>query len=126
MQHKEVLWFAGGELAIMLIMSLMILSLRKAPVVDRSHDTRLLYFAAVILTALGLIFMFSMAMYFWEGASENQTPGPGQDIFRQCSQVIPPIVTLVLGYFFGRQESSEHKRRADGGGGPPQAGPESD
>ena len=101
---NNVLMVFGGALLIMCIMSWMILQLGGVTQ-NRSHETRLLYFAAVILTALGLVFVIGMAMSYWDAASAGHKDGSGTEIFRQCLQVIPPIVTLVLGYFFGRQES---------------------
>jgi membrane protease YdiL (CAAX protease family) len=62
-----------------------------------------LYFAAVVLTGLGLVFLESMAMYYWSPPNQEV----GKNIFETCKTVIPPIITLVLGYYFGRSEQSQ-------------------
>jgi len=69
---------------------------------------RLLYFAAAVLSGLGLIFMQSMAMYYFSCDSGGCIAGsenPGKEIFTACTQIIPPIATLILGYYFGKLES---------------------
>lgn len=59
-----------------------------------------LSFAAVVLTGLGLIFLLSMAMYYWAPSGSEA----GKTIFESCKTVIPPIITLVLGYYFGKSD----------------------
>ncbi|NEQ52611.1 MAG: hypothetical protein F6K11_21140 [Leptolyngbya sp. SIO3F4] len=68
-----------------------------------------LSFAAVVLTGLGLIFLESMAMYYWAPPNSEA----GKAIFEACKTVIPPIITLVLGYYFGKsdQVQSSQKRQ---------------
>jgi hypothetical protein len=68
----------------------------------RDFEVRRLYFAAVVLTGLGLIFILGMCMQFFKGQN-----GPGDEIFDACVKTIPPIVTLVLGYYFGRSDAAE-------------------
>ncbi len=102
MPLQSVGFFALGELAIVFVMALLIWSLG----IPNSQESKLVHFAAVILTTLALIFLLSMAMYYWEPSLPNLNPsdGRGAKIFDRCAQIIPPIVTLVIGYFFGRQE----------------------
>jgi hypothetical protein len=107
--------FAIGELLIVLTMAMLIRRLKSS-----THETRLLYFAAVILTTLALIFLLSMAMFYWSPTNGGTA---GREIFDRCTQVIPPIVTLVLGYFFGRQEAD---KGSDSGGRPPVEVPNED
>jgi hypothetical protein len=41
-------------------------------------------------------------MYYW---SESPPPGSlaGKEIFDSCKTIIPPFVSLVIGYFFGKK-----------------------
>lgn len=67
----------------------------------RDPETRQLHFAAVTLSGLGLLFLLSMAMYYWS----SNTNGPAKEIFDSSKTIIPPIVTLVLGYYFGKRSN---------------------
>jgi hypothetical protein len=66
-------------------------------------ETERLYFAAVVLTGLALVFLESMVMYYW-APKESKV---GQEIFDTCKTVVPPIVTLVIGYYFGRTDQHQ-------------------
>lgn len=59
-----------------------------------------LYFAIGILTSLALLFAFSIAVYVW-GPSETNGDSPGKAVFDACVKVIPPIITLIIGAYFG-------------------------
>lgn len=102
MALENVGGFAIGELAIIFVMAALLWRLK-----TDSPESKLVHFAAVILTALALIFMLSMAMYYWDTPKGDK---PGKEIFDRCAQIIPPIVTLVVGYFFGRQESDRTRQ----------------
>ncbi|MEO1123940.1 MAG: hypothetical protein AAFX95_07640 [Cyanobacteria bacterium J06639_16] len=65
-----------------------------------------LSFAAVVLTGLGLIFLESMAMYYWAPPNSEA----GKAIFETCKTVIPPIITLVLGYYFGKSDQVQSSK----------------
>ena len=83
-----------------------------APDRQVQFETERLYFAAVVLTALAIVFLESMAMYYWAPTGSEV----GKEIFDTCKTVIPSIVTLVIGYYFGRTEQrqeSEKKRQRD-------------
>lgn len=97
---SPVTLFALGELLVVLVMATIIARSKSS-----DHETRLVHFAAVILTTLALIFMLSMAMYYWAPTTEDKAGESGKTIFETCVHVIPPIITSLLGYFFGRQES---------------------
>jgi hypothetical protein len=61
-----------------------------------------LYFAAAVLAFLAFIFMLSMIFYaFGPEPSNGTTESAGKSIFDSCVKVIPPIVTLVIGFYFG-------------------------
>jgi hypothetical protein len=71
---------------------------------DRFEMSRL-YFAAGTLAVLSFVFLVSMILYALgpDGASEDS---PGKVIFEACVKVIPPIVTLIIGFYFGAQQRS--------------------
>ena len=61
-----------------------------------------LYFAVGVLTALGFVFVLGMLLYaFGPDAIPPATESPGKAIFDACVRLIPPIVTLVIGFYFG-------------------------
>lgn len=95
----SVLIFAAGELVLIALMAAVIWTL-KGP----NHESKHLYFGAVVLTAMALVFVLSMAMYYW--ASPEQVDR-GKDIFDTCVQIIPPLITLVIGYFFGKKNGKD-------------------
>jgi NO-binding membrane sensor protein with MHYT domain len=107
-----ILWFAGGVLVIVLLIAAALI-LKIAMRENDAGEPGRLHFAAVILTGIGLLFFMAMAMYYFDGydlssgarvASNGGTVG--KSIFEACVQVLPPIVTLVLGYYFGRREGA--------------------
>jgi hypothetical protein len=98
----SILAFAAGLLSVVLLAGIVvgataIIWARKSPGGVQDLDPKQLHFAAAILTGLGLIFSLSMAMHVWGG-------GLGKEVFDACKTTIPPIVTLVLGYYFGRDK----------------------
>ena len=73
-------------------------SLELAP----SEFQQKLLFAAGVLTGLALLFAFSITVYVWGPSSAaNGAEPPGKVVFDACVKIIPPIITLVLGYYFG-------------------------
>jgi hypothetical protein len=68
----------------------------------KDPETRQLHFAAVTLSGLGLVFLLSMAMYYWPPRTGSDS---AKDIFDASKTIIPPIVTLVLGYYFGKRSN---------------------
>lgn len=70
----------------------------------RDPETRQLHFAAFTLSGLGLLFLASMAMFYWSPRDGN---GSAQQIFDASKTIIPPIVTLVLGYYFGKRSAGD-------------------
>ncbi|MEO0455100.1 MAG: hypothetical protein AAF152_00765 [Cyanobacteria bacterium P01_A01_bin.114] len=95
--------FSGGLLLIVVCIVL-VLYFNRAQGQQADEKARFefqrLSFAAVVLTGLGLIFLESMAMYYWAPPNSEA----GKAIFETCKTVIPPIITLVLGYYFGKSD----------------------
>lgn len=105
-----VLNFSLGLLCIVVLAVVVLLfnHRRRVRLDERSEfETERLYFAATVLAGLGIIFLESMAMYYWSSGS----PDTGKEIFDACKTVIPPIATLVLGYYFGKSEQREQERK---------------
>ena len=66
-----------------------------------------LYFAAAVLAFLAFIFMLAMIFYALGPEPTVGSEPPGKAIFDACVKVIPPLVTLVIGFYFGAaQEKS--------------------
>jgi len=55
------------------------------------------HLAAATLMGLFVIFVSAMVMYYI-----NPTGAAGAEIWKSCVTTVPPIVTLILGYFFGQ------------------------
>ena len=54
-----------------------------------------LNFAKNILCGLAFIFCLAIVVAIWY-------PNSGDKIFDKCVNIIPSIVTLILGYYFGK------------------------
>lgn len=58
---------------------------------------------------MGLVFVLGMGMYFYGCpntlACNMESTSVGKEIFDACVKVIPPLITLVLGYYFGSKTS---------------------
>lgn len=67
-------------------------------------EVRKLFFAAGVLAVLALLLMLSIAIYGGMGR-DNPPNTAGKDIFDSMIKVVPPIITLVLGYYFGQQSA---------------------
>jgi hypothetical protein len=127
----NVMLFSAGLLAIVVLIAIVIIAntiidAKQGPAAA-NFDTRRLYFAAVVLTGLAVIFLEAMAMYYWgcDGSVTAAAAAAGKacsseaakDIFDACKTVVPPIVTLVLGFYFGKAEQAPRGHR--GGKGEP-------
>lgn len=64
-----------------------------------------LYFAAGTLAVLSFLFLVAMIFYA-VGPHSTGSESPGRVIFEACVKVIPPIVTLIIGFYFGAQQRS--------------------
>lgn len=52
-----------------------------------------------------LLAVFLAAMFCYIGATSDSR-GAAEKVWSDVTKIIPPIVTLVIGYFFGSKESS--------------------
>jgi uncharacterized membrane protein len=62
------------------------------------------------ITGLGLVFLQSMAMYYWASSGQAEA---AKSIFETCKTVIPPIITLVLGYYFGKSDQHQSQNNTN-------------
>lgn len=62
-------------------------------------EKNVLHFAAVTMAVLAILFAGAMCMFYWDVNGTH-----GKEIFDRCTTVLPPIATLVLGYYFGRHQ----------------------
>lgn len=83
-----------------------------AHLTENSHPFELkLFFAIGILTGLALLFAFAIAVYVWGPQAANSTESPGKAVFDACVKVIPPIITLILGAYFGISSSAKDETK---------------
>ncbi|MFT3813125.1 MAG: hypothetical protein QM740_07065 [Acidovorax sp.] len=75
--------------------------------VMEEYEKSKMYFAAAVLAFLAFIFLLSMILYaFGPGTLPGASEAPGKVIFDACVKIIPPMVTLIIGFYFG----SAHER----------------
>lgn len=78
-----------------MIVIMMVLMFRVKP--TPNFDYSRLYFAAGVLAFIGFIFILAMLLYSFD----KSPTGTGKEIFDACVKVIPPIITLIIGFYFG-------------------------
>lgn len=65
-----------------------------------------LYFAAGALGALVYLFVIAIAAYIWgPHATDKESESRGKAVFDAITKIVPPIATLILGYYFGLQKA---------------------
>lgn len=114
----EVYGFATGifYLALLMMVLVGVSSIVHAIKKDSSSSSAVdfqskqLHFAAVTLTGLGLIFVLAMAMYYFAPAGREAA---AEAIFDACKTVLPPIITLILGFYFGQENSTKEKIKTE-------------
>ena len=71
------------------------------------YEMSKMYFAAAVLAFLAYIFMLSIIVYaLGPGPTPPSTDSPGKIIFDACVKIIPPLVTLIIGFYFGTSQQS--------------------
>jgi len=103
MEMFVVLWFCA------LIYLMRIAQTNTKPGTDSDFETRRLAFTSIVLSGLGLIFVFVVGVYFFMPAPDVGKEFPAKDIFESAKTIIPPIITLVLGYYFGQSNIESGK-----------------
>lgn len=65
-----------------------------------------MYFAASVLAFLAFIFMLAALLYALAPKAMNgSTDSAGKEIFDACVKIIPPMVTLIIGFYFGASQA---------------------
>jgi len=65
-----------------------------------------MYFAAAVLAFLAYIFMLAIIIYaLGPDPAPGVTEPPGKKIFDSCVTIIPPLVTLIVGFYFGTSQN---------------------
>lgn len=95
----KVLIFACGELAVVAAIVVLIFTLK-----GRDPDARQLYFGSVVLTGMALVFALGMAMYYF--APDESYAARASKIFEAVVHIIPPLLTLVIGFYFGKRSEA--------------------
>lgn len=98
--NSDFLYFSLGVLFITLVgFYIFARYLQNEPTKDSQIDAARsrLNFAAVTITGLGIILVLAMGMYYFSGIADA-----GEKIFSVVSQAIVPLVTLVIGFYFGK------------------------
>lgn len=66
-----------------------------------------MYFAAAVLAFLAYIFMLAVIVYaLGPESTPSSTEAPGKTIFDACVTIIPPLVTLIIGFYFGTAQDT--------------------
>jgi hypothetical protein len=97
-------FFFPTLLAISLLMAGVGIGMYKMGKLPRYDDFEMtkLFFASAILAFLAFIFMLSIIAYaFGPEPTSPSTESAGKIIFDACAKIIPPIVTLIIGFYFG-------------------------
>ena len=108
------------SIAILILISVIISLIPKLKNSHKSESeesklkTRQLYFITGLLGILGLVFLQGMIMYYFscnEGLCNKDIDNPGKVIFEAIVQIIPPLITLILGYYFGIKTKLKRKKK---------------
>ena len=68
-----------------------------------------LYFAAGVLAFIAFIFVVAMLIYAFGEPGAAGSDSPGKIIFDSCVKVLPPIATLIIGFYFGAYHSASRQ-----------------
>lgn len=73
-----------------------------------------LYFAAAVLAFLAYTFLLAMILYaLGPEPADPAKDSPSKVIFDACVKVIPPMVTLIIGFYFGASQGTGGEPAAD-------------
>lgn len=95
----SVLKVTGGLFALSLLVAIYYIIRAMKSSEDQSIESKTIELAAIFLLGLIIFFAEAMAMYYWGGNNSA-----GKEIFDACKTQIPPLVTLVIGFYFGRSQ----------------------
>jgi hypothetical protein len=103
--NSTVQWTAIGVAAAAIVFgfAFMFMNFLASPDKDKPSDLehRRMYFAYGALMTMAILLVIAAALYV---ASEGE--GSAKEVFDSFTKILPPIATLVLGYYFGTTRSS--------------------
>jgi hypothetical protein len=65
-----------------------------------------LYLAFGVLFAIAIMLALGAGIYALIPPHQGSTDNPGKNIFENFAKILPPIITLVLGYYFGSTQTA--------------------
>jgi len=74
---------------------------------EPDFEVRRLFFAAGVLGVLSFLLILGIAVLVWGPPAQGGGEAPGRLVFDSLIKVIPPIITLVLGFYFGQSTASK-------------------
>lgn len=98
-------WFLVGVLVGLLAVVagfMYYLSTLSPPAGQNPFDFHKLYFAYGVLVAISILLIFASVVFIWgPAATPPNTESPGKAVFDAFIKILPPIATLVVGFYFG-------------------------
>jgi len=73
-------------------------------------EVRRLYLGAGVLFYLGTLLILAVAVYVWGPSAPDGKSAPGAVIFDSFIKIVPPILTSILGYYFGSMQMTAETR----------------
>jgi hypothetical protein len=74
-------------------------------------EVRRLFFAAGVLIVLSFLLVLGIACLVWGPPATDNGEAPGRVVFDSLIKIIPPIMTLVLGFYFGQSTQKPPETR---------------
>jgi hypothetical protein len=73
-----------------------------------------LYLAFGVLFAIAIMLALGAGIYALIPPHQGSTDSPGKNIFENFAKIFPPIITLVLGYYFGSAQTAQPAKEKSG------------
>jgi hypothetical protein len=74
---------------------------------EPDFEVRRLFFAAGVLGVLSFLLVLGIAVLVWGPPAQGGGEAPGKLVFDSLIKVIPPIITLVLGFYLGQSTAGK-------------------
>lgn len=103
MQDNKAMW--GLIIVSGIFTAVLISALFTGPEPD--FEVRRLFFAAGVLGVLSFLLILGIAVLVWGPPAQGGGEAPGRLVFDSLIKVIPPIITLVLGFYFGQSTAGK-------------------
>lgn len=83
------------------------ISHRQPPAGAEPFEYYRMFFAYGILVAIAVLLVLAAALYFLAGSTAKPENQAGKEIFDSFIKILPPIATLVIGYYFGTTQANK-------------------